>query len=485
MKRHWHKLWLLAGMLVLVMLNGCAPNKAYRTAALNPSCPEQGCTDAVIEQHKTYDLAFVEFTDQGNVFDRQKMEDVLRHVEKHAKHPDGASVFLYVHGWQHNASPTSSNVRSFRKKLHLTAQHKTSKRRIIGIYVGWRGLSATLTPFKFLSYWSRKNVGRNVGDGGMTELLVRLDRITSHNSSKNSPKNSNPNKNLFVMTGHSFGGMALLAATNNILIERIANAEQVPCTDNPGCNTCYKSKPFGHGIVLLNPAVEANEILPLKELITHQHCFAEEQPKLLHIISSEADFATNTAFKTGQYLGVSLQSSELELKRQYHGQEIPLHEHALNTITVGNFPGFRTGLSRKRNADAYTARLCRNQDGDREECYIACEGQHECVAPEERSSHFTVFNNDPLHFLYTDRHFISSHSDVFNDTVQSYVAAISYDAQYKRLLDAKLNPKTRHGHIPRYCLDNNGKFNFSDCLDGFKGKLATKPEKQQSTHANQ
>lgn len=460
------RIWLLLGLLALATLHGCAPNTAYRTSAPSMHCPATGCHDAVIERHKTYDLAFVEFTDQGNVFNRNNMETVIDHIRQYTQTANGASVFLYIHGWQHNASSGDQDVASFRRNLETAAQQQTSQRRVIGVYVGWRGLSATMTPFKFLSYWSRKNVGRNVGDGGVTELLVRLEQITKNHSTKR-----DPNKNIFVMTGHSFGGMALLAATNNILIERLLSARKVPCQGVAGCTTCYKSKPFGHGIILLNPAVEANEILPLKEIITNQRCFAEGQPKLLHVISSEADFATNTAFKTGQYLGVSLQSSEIELERAYHGRDIPLHEHALNTITVGNFPPFRTGLSRKRNADAYTARLCRNQKGDREECYIACEGKHECVAEEERRAHFTVADNEPLHFLYTDRHFIANHSDVFNDTVQSYVAAIMYDAQHKRIRDAGTPPQKSQAYIPSYCLDQRRQFNFSDCFDGFKAAL--------------
>lgn len=470
----FHRVWLLLGLLVLTTLQGCTPNMAYRTAA-PATCPETGCNDAVIEKHKTYDLAFVEFTDQGNAFNRQNMEDVIEHITKQAQQPDGAAVFLYIHGWQHNASPQDSHVASFRKKLKTAAQQKHSQRRVIGVYVGWRGLSAKITPFKFLSYWSRKNVGRNVGDGGVTELLVRLDQVTQQNSPPH-----NPSKNLFVMTGHSFGGMALLAATNNILIERVVSAEQVPCPDVSGCTVCYKSKPFGHGIVLLNPAVEANEILPLKEIIANHRCFAEGQPKLLHVISSEADFATNTAFKTGQYLGVSLQSSEIELDRQYHGRKMPLHEHQLNTITAGNFPPFRTGVSRKRDADAYTARLCRNQKGQREECYIACKGNHKCVAEEERDAHFPVADNEPLHFLYTDRHFIANHSDVFNNTVQSYVAAITYEAQYKRMLNAgaPITPHWLRRQIPDYCLEQGKHFNFSSCFDGFKAALQQAEKKK-------
>ena len=58
------------------ILIGCTPNEAYRTA-LPASCATPNCGDApdtFIEKHDGYDLAYVEFTERGNVFDREEDE---------------------------------------------------------------------------------------------------------------------------------------------------------------------------------------------------------------------------------------------------------------------------------------------------------------------------------------------------------------------------------------------------------------------------
>jgi hypothetical protein len=140
----------IAGPLLL----GCTPNEAYRTA-IPANCAKPDCGDApdtLIEKYDGYDLAYVEFTERGNVFDRARMQDVLDHVAAQAEydqnHPDrGVFTIVFVHGWKHNARADDGNVKSFRKLLRQV--HDISKqnpigtpRKVIGVYVGWRGLSA-------------------------------------------------------------------------------------------------------------------------------------------------------------------------------------------------------------------------------------------------------------------------------------------------------------------------------------------------------
>ena len=70
------------------MLIGCTPNEAYRTA-LPANCATPDCGDApdtFIEKHDGYDLAYVEFTERGNVFDRERMQHVLDHVAAQAEY---------------------------------------------------------------------------------------------------------------------------------------------------------------------------------------------------------------------------------------------------------------------------------------------------------------------------------------------------------------------------------------------------------------
>jgi len=45
-------------------------------------------------------------------------------------------------------------------------------RKVVGVYIGWPGLSANKEPLETMSFYSRKNTGDRVGNyGGVTEVL--------------------------------------------------------------------------------------------------------------------------------------------------------------------------------------------------------------------------------------------------------------------------------------------------------------------------
>jgi pimeloyl-ACP methyl ester carboxylesterase len=200
--------------LVALILAGCAPNEPYRTKGAK-TCPLD-CGDATIEHHaqegETYDLAFVEFTERGNVFNRDQMEEVLTYVSGLA-HPqreggdDGVLLVVFVHGWKHSAKPGDPNVDDFRDLLRTAARLSVNGgRRVVGVYVGWRGASVPVWGIEQITYWERKNVAEQVGKGGVTELQTRLEHIVLDTDQ--------PNRNLFLVIGHSFGGASVLYALN-------------------------------------------------------------------------------------------------------------------------------------------------------------------------------------------------------------------------------------------------------------------------------
>ena len=199
-----------------------------------------------------------------------------------------------------------------------------------------------MNPLTQATYWERKATAEQVAKGGVTELLLRLEREVIDDE--------RPNRNLYLVTGHSFGGAVVLSALNEVFLERVAAAT----AEKPG-DDCVRSRPFGHGVVLLNPAIEANEVFQLKELVA-ETCFVASQPRLMHVISSDADLATNKAFRIGQWLGVNLSWRQAPLTRGFNGTAVQFQESELDTITVGNFTPFQTGqldwvrLHRKRMA---------------------------------------------------------------------------------------------------------------------------------------
>ncbi|QTR50460.1 hypothetical protein [Candidatus Thiothrix anitrata] len=443
---------------------------SYRHDAVVKNCPEEGCKSVALERHADYDIGFVEFTDRGNVFDRAQMMTVLEHIQTQARTSDGAAVVVFVHGWKHNASSSDPNLDSFRKMLQQTAiVDMSGKRRLIGVYVGWRGKTLKVPVVENLTYWARKNTALSVGKGGVTELLLRLEHTLLENSE------NDPNRNVLLSVGHSFGGLILVSALHDVLLDRVLSTKSVGnafCgkTNQASCATCVKTRPFGHGVILLNPAVEANELLPLKETVAEEQCYAQTQQKLLHVVSSAADIATGLAFRLGQYWGVSIAASELPLRRVYRGKQVVLHEHELDTVTVGNYPPFRSGISERRTPQ--NEMFCAGAS-KRSECYIVCKEGGGCFGEQDGKRHIPIGGSEPLHFLYTDADFIKDHNDVFNDTVAGYLAATVLENSYKRLWDQQGSKQAALNDSRPACLNHRGDdFDFAGCFDHYKKMLS-------------
>ena len=211
---------------------------------------------------------------------------------------------------------------------------------------------------------------------------------------------------------------------------------------------CYKGDAFSDSIVLINPAVEANELFQLKELTSNERCYAKKQPKLLHILSSEADFANKVAFPIGQSLGVSLFYEEEILKRQIYAsnpdkdngsekkKNIVISEGELDRTTVGNYIKFLTG---KSVAGSYTP----------------CEGSNECgeILP--------VSPFEPISLIKTDKEFINDHNDISNAKVLAYITAAVVENQDKR--DTKVD---KNKTLKDFCFVEN-RFDFGVCYNNF------------------
>lgn len=445
-----------ACVLFLVLIaTACTQNVPSRTVeAVN--CDQHDCNPATyLEQHPDYDLAFVEFTERGNVFSRERMNQVLDHVGERARYdpeqPDrGVLTVVFVHGWKHNASAEDENVASFRRLLPKIAR-MTPARRVIGVYVGWRGLSVdwgdVLTN---ISYWERKAAAEQAAKGGVTELLLRLEREVIDEDDPGPP-----NRNLYFVTGHSFGGAVVLAALSEVLLERVVSG--IPTEDG---DRCVVTRPFGHGVVLLNPAIEANEILQLKELVA-ETCFGPRQIRLMHVISSDADVATNQFFRIGQKLGVNPTWKQTELYREFDGKRLLLQETELDTTSVGNFKPFQTGQLDRSESDlsGWSYRSCVAERFD-------------CLEENDRKQHIPVEHNEPLAFIQTDVNFIADHNDVFNDNVAAYLAAIMAEARYKLTLDREVEDP----RLPAECRSED----FGPCFAAYRARFEALREQEEA-----
>jgi hypothetical protein len=277
---------------------GCAPNAAYRT---NFDLTGGDPKTAVIETAPEYRLGFVEFDDQGWLWDTKQKSTVEKMVRQEAgidgdqpTSPKGIVLVAFVHGWKNNASYDDDGVRACRSILTQLseaeqAQTDHTPRKVVGVYVGWRGLSATVEPFMELSFWGRKDTAHKVGGyGAMTELLVDLEGIQKK-SLDSLPKDA-PRTELIII-GHSFGGAAVYSALSQIITERfVQNVENG-----------HRLKPLGDQIILLNPAFEASRHYDLNQLARAMKSYPADQRPVLSIFTSKGDWATHYVFPIGRW----------------------------------------------------------------------------------------------------------------------------------------------------------------------------------------
>lgn len=417
-------------VLLSMLLAGCARNAPYRNLDLGDCTGDsRRClSTASTEKHPGFDLSFVEFSERGNLFDQTVREDVLARVGADAK--AGALVVVFVHGWQHNADPTDDNVRSFRKALAaLSASKVGGDRRIHGVFVGWRGLGWIIPGVNLLTYWDRKTIAEEVGGGGLTDFLADLESTTRRFSDTS-----------LVVIGHSFGGAAVLAALNDVLLTRLNAVANLP----PNANG---RAVFGDGVILLNPAIEANQAFQLKELSLRIGERGGSGARSLHVLSSEGDFATHVAFPAGQHLGTGLTWQHTDLSRRYYGRDYVFKELDLDTATVGNYERFRT---HRIKAPAVSSR----NDGSNEEVWTV-ESLCDQALPDPgnpRKDRVPCRTGEPMSVVYTSPKFIADHSDIFNARVLSYVAATVSENLYER--DQVSFPE---------CMDGQ-KFSFDRCF---------------------
>lgn len=323
----------LIGVLSAVALVSCAPIAPYRTQ-IKPcvQIPESGnrrCVDtafyevaAATEGLPGAQMAIVEFDDQGYLMRPDLYAQVMGAVER--QHGEtGALVILFAHGWKHNASSNDGNLIDFEKLLLELAQgdeqickdKACAGRRTIGVYLGWRGLSATTNPFKQLSFWNRKSRAHRVGQDGATALLADLDVIQD----RNRPEVGDVNRLVFV--GHSFGGALVYTAVQQRLLADLSRPNHRGTV----------SRNVADMIILVNPAFEAARYQEMHRR-ADDHDFPLGHHPVLAVFTSESDQATKKAFPLGRGLGT--------LFTKYN-PDYPDQAEA-NTTTLGHYEAFFT-----------------------------------------------------------------------------------------------------------------------------------------------
>jgi hypothetical protein len=242
-----------------------------------------------------YELAVVEFDDQGRCYDRGQMDAVAQRLEALA--PDnsttGEDVILvaFVHGWKHDARSDDDNLTHFRALLSETVNHENQTtapgakaRPVLGIFVGWRGLSAfgLGDAVADATFWNRQAAGQRVATGSVRELFGRM----RHYRNRQEKRGGNP---LLVIVGHSFGGMIVYSALAQSLIE----AASAP--------TGRLTPRFADLVLLVNPAIEGARYIPIYDLVTSaafKECTTKQLPVFI-CAQADNDDAVGLVFPLG------------------------------------------------------------------------------------------------------------------------------------------------------------------------------------------
>jgi hypothetical protein len=254
----------------------------------------------------SYRLAIVELDEFGDFFqsqtDRSRPEDyqlscakdMLREASAAEKKP--VLMFLFVHGWRHDASHEDENLNGFKKLLGYVAQSNwgTNQFAVCGVYVSWRGASIKhwgwLTePAEFLSFWSRKSVAEKIASTPASSALFGLTEVAR--SATPDPVN-NPSR--VVLAGHSLGAGILMNSVSQALAYEYARAESE--ARRTGASTPTLESP-ANLILLLNPAFESVYLRQLRIYVPAENWHG--YPWLVSL-TSETDLATKYVFPLAQ-----------------------------------------------------------------------------------------------------------------------------------------------------------------------------------------
>src|SRR5580692_11599034 len=262
-------------------LQGLTPVEPRKSLGIMPNRQHQ--TFHGFMKGAAYELAVVEFDDQGRCYDRGQMDAVAQRLEGLA--PDNATtgedviLVTFVHGWQHNASSDDDNLTAFRALLTKTVEYETlttapgaKPRPVLGVYVGWRGLSdyGLGDVVADATFWDRQAAGQRVAVGSVRELFGRL----RHYRNRQQQRGGNP---LLVIVGHSFGGMIVFSALAQSLIQA-ASAPVGRVTPE-----------FADLVLLVNPAIEGARYIPIYDLVTSAAFRARTTQQLPVFICAQAN----------------------------------------------------------------------------------------------------------------------------------------------------------------------------------------------------
>ena len=306
---------------------GWAPNKPYRA--------DESILTKQVQQDTDYTLAFIEFDDQGWYHDIRQRNALQIYLDKHDKIPH--LVIVFVHGWKHNASVDDPNVlqaMSLLEKAAISEKARGKERKVLGVYLGWRGFTLRMRWIENLTFWDRKDTAFRVAVGSCREILAMLKRFRDGLDIRGVDARPNAADTRLITVGHSFGGLILFSALSEYLIESTLAANII--------------SPFGDLVMLVNPAFEATRYQAITTALERRN-FESKQRSVFVTFSASNDLACGVAFPVGRWF-----STLWEATRQIPAKHpVPADaQRQANLKTIGHLSWLRTHRLCLGNDDA-------------------------------------------------------------------------------------------------------------------------------------
>jgi len=429
-----------------------------------------------------YDVLFVEFDDMGLLHPRggQNVGEAWDQIENTMQtlitmsQQGGISLVVYVHGWKHNARADDENVQQFHNMLQSTSlveqiAQPDVRRRVVGIYVGWRGLSATVEPLKEATFWTRKSAALHVAQGSARHFLARLRAFQRTQNCQANPDLCKPMadqtareslklqkdalraKVRMVIIGHSFGGLIVFNAISEYLIESLTEEGQGSTEGSHGAAAPHR---FGDMVILLNPAFEATRYTPLQR-VAARRTYDHYQAPILVLITSTADSATRVFFKLGRKLNsvfereASEEESLANVNTPGHVEQYITHELTRSPEPQAVSAPCRAWVEPKTAEDM---RFNLQLEGEAAQAFFAAQGtpndgtqitlnkgwvrtfcgqttlKHVTRPASTDSPYQQNHPNSPIWNVRTDHTIIASHSDINGPLLINFIRQLYHDS---------------------------------------------------------
>ena len=232
---------------------------------------------------------------------------------------------VFVHGWKHNAEFCDPNVACFREMLRTAALSDPLEREVVGVYVGWHGLS--MSTLSNLSFFSRKRAAERVAQGQVRELFAKL--LTLQTNAVSGEGNQHRMRLMFM--GHSFGGLITYEALSPYLLAHAIGDKY----------NGQKTERFADLVLLVNPAFEALHYYPLHLASTPTQAKPQGDVHcpIFVSITSDNDDATKKWFPRGRRLAALFEDykdpEEREMAVHTIGHWGKFKTHSLMSLTRG------------------------------------------------------------------------------------------------------------------------------------------------------